>query len=70
MFPLLYERYVYKITDFDVRIQVFTRNRRGLLELLLVKLLLLLLLLFFVVVTTNNYTEISLWVWNTRSALQ
>lgn len=44
MSPLLYVRYVYKLTDFDVRIQVFTGSRRGILELLLVKLLLLLLL--------------------------
>jgi uncharacterized integral membrane protein len=72
MSPLLYVRYVYKLTDFDVRIQVYTKSRRGILELLLVKslLLLLLLLLFVVVATTNNYKDISLRVWNTRRALQ
>jgi hypothetical protein len=66
MSPYLYVRCVYILTDIDLRIQVFTRSRGGHLELLLVKLLLL--LLFFV--ATNNYKEISLWVWNTTSALQ
>jgi hypothetical protein len=53
MSPLLYVRYVYKLTDFNVRIQIFTRSRRVILELLLAKLLLLLLLL--PLITTKRF---------------
>jgi len=68
MSQLLYVHYVYKLTDFDVRIQVFTRSRRGLLELLLEKFLfyccfsVVSVVVVVVVTTTNNYKEVSLRV--------